>query len=228
MPSCCLCQRDSAAITTHSIHKTFIYQVNTYKPFTTTIMYFEKAILALGLLPATLLAAPNSSPPSKRATSCTTIYPEYARVSQPQPIESYLPGFLISQASYATAKNDIFIEFNVPPNSYGCQLETYFPPGYPITASGRQDVYLYSTDRPVSRSPKGVDVSWAYSPATVSQVVTTRFESNPITATKKVMSSFTCQEKMTYRLSIGSDYTDAGSVKFAQGGGAGLRMTYDC
>lgn len=191
-------------------------------------MYFESIVLALTLLPATLLAAPTSSPPTERATSCTTIYPEYARVSQAQPVESYLPGFLISQDVGATNKNDMFVEFAVPAGSYGCQLETYFPPGFPITASGRQDVYIYSTDRSVTRSPRGIDVSWAYSPAPVSQIGTTKFESNPTTETKKVINSFTCQPTMTYRLSVGRDFTDAGSVSFAQGPGAGLRMTYNC
>lgn len=192
-------------------------------------MYFETIItLALTLLPATILAAPNSPPPAKRATSCTTIYPEYARVSQAQPVASYLPGFIISQDAGATNKNDMFIEFSVPAGSYGCQVETYFPAGYPITASGRQDVYIYSTDRPVTRSPRGIDVSWAYCPAPVSQVGTTKFESNPTTPTKKVINSFACQPKMTYRLSIGRDYMNAGSVSFAQGSGGGLRMTYNC
>jgi hypothetical protein len=181
--------------------------------------------LTLTLLPTTILAAPTEK--VERAT-CTTIYPDYARVSQAQPVESYLPSFIISQASGATAKNDMFIEFAVPAGSYGCQLESYFPAGYPITASGRQDVYIYSTDRPLSRSPRGIDVSWASSPAAVSQVGTTKFESNPTTPVKKVINSFTCQPKMTYRLSIGRDWTDAGSVKFAQGTAGGLRMTYNC
>jgi hypothetical protein len=192
-------------------------------------MYFETLLtLTLALLPTTILAAPTSAPLEERAT-CTTIYPDYARVSHAQPVESYLPGFTISQAAGATNKNDMFIEFTVPPGSYGCQLETYFPPGSgQITASGRQDIYIYSTDRALSRSPRGIDVSWAYCPAPVSQVGTTKFESNPTTPTKKVISSFVCQPKMTYRLSIGRDFTDAGSVSFAQGTTAGLRMTYNC
>ncbi len=183
--------------------------------------------LSLALLPASILAAPSSAP-AERATSCTTIYPEYARVSQAQPVESYLPGFKISQDTGATNKNDMLIEFAVPAGSYGCQLETYFPPGYPITKSGRQDVYIYSTDRPVTRSPRGIDVSWAYSPAPVSQVGSTKFESDPTTPIRKVINSFSCQAKMTYRLSIGRDWSDAGNVEFVQGNGAGLRMTYNC
>jgi len=192
-------------------------------------MYFETILtLALALLPTTILAAPSSPPPAERAT-CTTIYPDYARVSQAQPVESYLPGFTISQDNGATNKNDMFIEFAVPAGSYGCQLETYFPAGSGlISASGRQDIYIYGTDRALSRSPRGIDVSWAYSPAPVSQVGTTKFESNPTAPTKKVISSFVCQPTMTYRLSVGRDWTDVGSVSFAQGNAAGLRMTYNC
>lgn len=191
-------------------------------------MYRQVVLLALSLLPAAIVAAPSSPPLTERQTSCTTIYPEYARVSEARPVESYLPGFTISQDAGQTNRNDMFIEFNVPPGSYGCQLETYFPAGYPISASGRQDVYIYSTDRPLTRSPRGIDVSWAYSPAPVSQVGTTRFESNPTTATSKVINSFACQPTMTYRLSIGRDFTDAGSVSFNQGPEAGLRMRFNC
>jgi hypothetical protein len=191
-------------------------------------MYSSIALFTLSLLPAAILAAPGASPHEERATSCTTIYPEYARVDQAQPVQSYLPGFIISQDAGATNKNDMFIEFNVPSGSSGCQLETYFPPNYPITASGRQDVYVYSTNGPLSRSPRGIDVSWSFSPAVVSQVGTTKFESNPTAPTKKVINSFACQPKMTYRLSIGRDFTDAGRVSFTQGNSGGLRMTYNC
>lgn len=191
-------------------------------------MYFETSLLALALLPAVILAAPNSPPPTERATTCSTVYPEYARVSQAQPVESYLPNFIVSQEAQASNKNDMYIEFAVPPGSHTCQLETFFPAGFPISSSGRQDVYFYSTAGPVTRSPRGIDISWAYSPAVVSHVGTTRFESNPTTETKKVINSFVCQPTMTYRLSIGRDFTDAGSVSFNQSPGNGLRMTYNC
>jgi hypothetical protein len=190
-------------------------------------MYFQTTLLALAALPAAILAAPSSPPVAERAT-CTTIYPEYARVSQASPVESYLPNFTISQETGATSKNDMFIEFAVPAGSYGCQLESYFPASFPINYWGRQDVYIYSTDKAVSRSPRGIDISWNYCPAPVSQVGTTKFESNPTTPTKKVLNSFTCQPKMTYRLSIGRDWTEAGGVSFAQGRTGGLRMTYNC
>lgn len=196
-------------------------------------MFPQVALLAISLLPATIMAAPNTPPPppaavAEAATACATSFPEYARVSQAQPVESYLPDFIISQEAGATNKNDMFVEFNIPAGSYGCQLEAYFPPNYPITASGRQDVYVYSVNGPLSRSPRGIDVSWDYSPAPISHVGTIRFESNPTLPTRKVIGSFTCQPTLTYRLSIGRDFTDQGYVSFAQSSTAGLRMTYNC
>lgn len=191
-------------------------------------MYFQTSLLALGLLPAVILAAPNTPSPTKRAAACSTIYPEFARVVQAQPVESYLPGFIISQDAGASNKNDMYIEFTVPAGTGACQLETFFPANAAISASGRQDVYIFSTAGPVTRSPRGIDISWAYSPAVVSQIGTTRFESNPTAETRKVINSFACQSTMTYRLSIGRDFTDAGSVSFNQYAGNGLRMTYNC
>jgi hypothetical protein len=194
------------------------------------MMFSATVLLALGLLPAAILAAPSSSPVTERATGCSTSYPDYARVSQERPVESYLPGFFIRQDAGATNKNDMLIEFTVPDGSYGCQLESYFRADYPIGTLGRQDVYFYSTDRPLSRSPRGIDISWANSPAPVSQVGTTRFDQLDPSGgpTQKVINSFVCQPKMTYRLSIGRDFTDDGLVTFSQSPPNGLRMTYNC
>lgn len=186
-------------------------------------MYATTAFLVSSLFASTILAAPGAILSTR---TCSTAYPEIARVSQAQPAASYLPGFTISQSAGATNKQDMFIEFAIPAGSYGCQLEAQFPSDYPIQASGQTQVYVYSTNENLSRSPKGIDVSWAYSPAPVSQVATVKFEQNP--TTKKVLNSFVCQPKLTYRLSIARDQTGAGSVSFVQSAAAGLRMTYNC
>ena len=184
------------------------------------------SLFLLGALATSVLAAPAADPLEPRA--CQTATPVIARVDQARPVESYLPGFVISQEAGATNKNDMFVEFTIPPGSYGCSLQTYFPAGYPIQSQGQTKVYVYSTDRPLTFTPRGSDVSWNYSPAAKSQVGTVKFESDPSKAVTKEINSFACQPKMTYRLSITKDSTEPGSVSFNQSGAAGLRMKYNC
>lgn len=186
-------------------------------------MYATTAFLVSSIFASTILAAPGAILSTR---TCSTVYPEVARVSEAQPEASSLTGFTISQDPGATNKQDVFIEFTVPSGSYGCQLEVQFPPKYPIQASGQTQVYVYSTDKNLPRSSQGIDVSWDNSPAPVSQVATVIFEQNP--TTKKVLNSFVCQPKLTFRLSISKDQTGAGSVSYVQSAAAGLRLTYNC
>ncbi len=181
-------------------------------------MHTKIAIVIAGLLTSTILALPQGSP------TCQTVYPTIvARISQAQPSASLLPGFTISQEADASNKQDVLVEFDIPAGSYGCQLEAFFPAGYSIQSSGETLVYVYSTDKNPSR-----DVTWATAPAPVSQVGTIEFASDPSKPTTEVINSFVCQPETTYRLSIGRDFTAAGSVSFAQTVGAGLRITHNC
>lgn len=186
-------------------------------------MYATTALLVSGIFASTILAAPGAILSTR---TCSTVYPEFARVSEAQPNASSLSGFTISQDSGATNKQDVLIEFAVPAGSYGCQLEVQFPPSYPIQFSGQTQVYVYSTDKNLPRSSQGIDVSWNNSPAAVSQIGTVNFEQNP--TTKKVINSIVCKPKLTFRLSISRDQTSAGFVSFVQSAAAGLRLTYNC
>ena len=186
-------------------------------------MYATTAFLVSSIFASTILAAPGAILSTR---TCSTAYPEVARVSEAQPEASFLTGFTISQDAGATNKQDVFIEFQVPAGSYGCQLEVQFPNNYPIQASGQTQVYVYSTKENLPRSSQGIDVSWDNAPAPVSQVATVKFEQNP--TTKKVLNSFVCQTKLTFRLSITRDQTAAGLVSFVQSAAAGLRLTYNC
>jgi len=183
-------------------------------------------------LPLLTLAAPTATSPddaslAKRA--CQTATPLIARVEEARPVESYLPGFLISQGAGHTNRKDAFAEFSIPDGSYGCQLEAYFPANYPIQTTGRGQVYVYSTDAPLSISGLGKpDASWAYSPKPVSQVGTVTFRSEAGGPTRVVINSFQCRPKMTYRFKMSVDDNAASSVQFEQGAGAGLRMVYNC
>lgn len=185
-------------------------------------MYATTALLVSGIFASTILAAPGTILSTR---TCSTTYPEVARVSEAQPDASYLPGFTISQDAAATNRQDVFIEFTTPAGSYGCQLETQFPANYPIQASGQTQVYVFSTEN-LPRSSQGIDVSWNHSPAAISQVGTVKFEQNP--TTRKVLNSFVCKPKLTFRLRIASDQTAAGIVSFVQSATAGLRLTYNC
>ncbi|KAL2831446.1 hypothetical protein BDW59DRAFT_130976 [Aspergillus cavernicola] len=161
-------------------------------------------------------------------SSCTTVFPAFARVDQAQPVASYLPNFKISQEAGATKKQDTFVEFKVPAGSWGCTLSYYFPAGTPVNTVGLAPVEVFSVAGPLSRSPRGIDISWGYCPAPISMVGTVKFESSPSQATSRVINSFVCAPTMTYRLSISQGHTQKTSVGFAQSNAAGLRMTYNC
>ncbi|EAW14119.1 uncharacterized protein ACLA_071520 [Aspergillus clavatus NRRL 1] len=161
-------------------------------------------------------------------SSCTTVAPAIARVSEAQPVASYLPGFRISQQTGATNKEDMFAEFNIPPGSWGCTLSYSFPAGSAVTTTGAAPVEIFSVSGPLSRSPHGIDVSWAYCPAPGALVGQTTFHADPSQATTRFINSFGCANAMTYRLSIAGWYKQATSVEFAQSASAGLRMTYNC
>ncbi|KAL4915688.1 hypothetical protein BDW62DRAFT_120950 [Aspergillus aurantiobrunneus] len=161
-------------------------------------------------------------------SSCTTVYPSYARVDEARPVESYLPGFRISQDAGATKKQDTFVEFSVPQGVWGCTLSYYFPAGAPVNTVGLAPVEVFSVAGPLSRSPWGIDISWAYCPAPISMVGSVKFESSGDQATNRVINSFACASTMTYRLSISQGHSHETSVEFGQSNAAGLRLTYNC
>ena len=196
-----------------------------------TMHFLKSTTLLLAATLATLVSAvptPASNEPVRRA--CTTVTPTIARVSEAQPVESYLPGFKISQGAGGTQRNDMFVEFSIPAGSWGCSLSYSFPAGYDVDVTGSPApwVDVYAVQGPLSRSPHGVDISWGYCPEPLYLVGSTRFESSPTQTTTRVINSFGCADTMTYRLRIGKFYNNAASVEFAQTAAAGLRMTYGC
>lgn len=168
--------------------------------------------------------------------ACTTnSSPAIARVEEARPVESYLPGFVVAQDAGGVNRKDAFAEFTVPDGAYGCQLEAVFPINYPIQSIGNPQVYVYSTDGPLSYTPRGIDASWAYSPQPVSQIGTVVFSSvydpnkqSKYDPVRVVINSVVCKPKLTFRFRISSDQTAASSVSFEQTTGAGLRLTYNC
>ncbi|KAL4779434.1 hypothetical protein BJX76DRAFT_88598 [Aspergillus varians] len=185
-------------------------------------MHFIKAA---SLLLATLTSLVSAVP---APSACTTVYPSFARVDEAQPVQSYLPGFRVSQEASATKKQDTFVEFNVPSGVWGCTLSYYFPAGTPVNTVGLAPVEVFSVAGPLSRSPRGIDISWAYCPAPISLVGSVKFESSGNQPTNRVINSFACANTMTYRLSISNGHSQKTSVEFAQSNAAGLRMTYNC
>ncbi|KAG9228308.1 hypothetical protein BJ875DRAFT_250445 [Amylocarpus encephaloides] len=190
-------------------------------------MYFQQISILLLAGISTIAATP--TPTVQKRWPCQVAIPEYARVEEARPVESYLPGFLIAQDSHHTNRKDAFVQFDIPAGSYGCQLEASFPASYPITSSGNTQVYVYSTDKALTYGkPNQLDASWAYCPAPVSHVGTISFKSETWGVTRSVINSFQCKEKMTYRFKMSTDSEAAGSVQFEQNSGAGLRMVYNC
>lgn len=184
------------------------------------------SIFILGAIQA-IIASP--TPTLQNRWPCQVATPAYARVEEAHPVESYLPGFIIAQDAGHTNRKDAFVEFTIPSGSYGCQLEASFPVNYPITSTGNSQVNVYSTDKALSYGKPGqIDASWNYCPNPVAQVGTIVFKSESWGATRSVINSFQCQEKMTYRLKMSTDSAAAGSVQFDQNAGAGLRMVYNC
>ena len=191
--------------------------------------FLKSATLLLAATLATLVsAAPTPASNELIRRACTTVTPTIARVSEVQPVESYLPGFKISQEAGGTKRNDMFVEFSIPAGSWGCSLSYTFPAGYDVDVSSDPRVEVYAVQGPLSRSPHGVDISWAYCPEPLYLVGSTRFESSPTQTTTRVINSFACANTMTYRLRIAKHYNNAASVEFAQTAAAGLRMTYGC
>lgn len=193
-------------------------------------MLFKFAVLAFPLL---ALCAPTSTNPQENALEkrwpCRTATPLIARVEEARPVESYLPGFVVAQDANNRNRKDSFAEFSIPAGSYGCQLEAYFPANYPITSSGNAQVYVYDTTGPLSISGLGKpDASWGYSPAPKNHVGTITFRSSPGEATRTVVNTFQCKDKLTYRFRLSSDSKVAGSVTFNQNASAGLRVVYNC
>lgn len=189
--------------------------------------------LALLAFPFLVACAPTSTYQEGHALQkrwpCQTATPLIARVEEARPVESYLPGFVIAQDANNRNRKDSFAEFKIPAGSYGCQLEAYFPANYPITSTGNAQVYVYDTTGPLSISGIGKpDASWAYCPAAKTHVGTITFRSSPGEATRTVINSFQCKNKLTYRLKISPDSKVAGSVTFNQNANAGLRMVYNC
>ena len=144
---------------------------------------------------------------SAAPTSNTNALPRSCSAAYPEAI-GFPINYIISQDAGATNKRDDTVAFSIPAGSNSCSFEVNFPAGYPITSSGNSQVYVYAVDGPSAGS----------------QVGTVTFKSDPNTATKVFINSFTCQTTMTYRMSIGE--TDAGSVAFADTAEAGLTMTY--
>ncbi|KAL4899923.1 hypothetical protein BDW74DRAFT_183243 [Aspergillus multicolor] len=183
-------------------------------------MHFLKLTCLLFTLALTTLVHAVPAP-----SACTTIYPAVARVDSTQPVASYLPGFKVSQEANGAKKQDTFIEFTVPQGVWGCTLSYSFPASTLVNTVGLAPVEVFSVAGPLSRSPRGIDISWAYCPAPISLVGSVKFESG---AANRVINSFTCKPNMAYRLSISNGYSAETSVEFAQRAGAGLRMTYNC
>ncbi|KAK3327369.1 hypothetical protein B0T19DRAFT_161376 [Cercophora scortea] len=123
--------------------------------------------------------------------------------------------FPTNTATIHLAKNpaiNIFqdLAFTVPTGAGGpCSLVATFPAGYPIAASGQTQVNVFDVDGPAAGALVG----------------TVTFASSATSPTFVTINSFACRPSMRYRLELAGQQ---GAVDFAEGGGAGVALTYNC
>ncbi|KAK0652277.1 hypothetical protein B0T16DRAFT_454656 [Cercophora newfieldiana] len=103
------------------------------------------------------------------------------------------------------------LTWNIPANSPGpCTLIATFPANYPIASSGNAQVNV-------------IDVN---GPAPGSIIGTVTFSSETWGPKKTYINSFACRPNMQYKLVLATE--GAGSVRFAEGNGAGVALTVGC
>jgi hypothetical protein len=181
----------------HPIHLQFQPITHDFIHYQTTIMQFTT--LAIFLLTSTLTTA---APTTLSRRSCQVSYP--ASIGFPINYSIY------QSANGANARTDAITFTNIPPGSFGCQLEVNFPPNYPISSSGSSAINIIALEADGSKTLFG----------------TVTLKSGP-EATKIVVNSAVCAGTMSYIAEIASE-TQAGSVGFAEIQGAGFMMVYDC
>lgn len=123
-------------------------------------------------------------------------------------------------------RRDLLVQFdNIPVNSYGCQLEAYFPAGGFVNQYGASQVNVFTVDKAATLGD-----SWNTAPKPVSLFGTVTFEAKGSEAVTRVINSAVCSDTLTYRISIASE-TQVGEVYFPEGpdaNGQGLRLTHNC
>lgn len=152
-------------------------------------MQFTTTFVA-ALLAAAASAAPAPAEVSKRACQFVAASPAGLSVAKgyPQSVAFYPPSSAVG----------------------ACQLEAYFPAGFPIASSGAAAVNV-------------IDLN-GNSPGSIIGTIT--FQSSPSEPTRRFINSFGCRPYMAYRLEIAGE--GPGSVSFPAAAGAGLRMSYSC
>lgn len=123
-------------------------------------------------------------------------------------------------------RRDVIVQFdNIPANSYGCQLEAYFPAGGTVYQYGASQVNVFTVDKHATPAD-----TWNTAPKPVSLFGTITFEAKANEPVKRVINSGVCNTTLTYRFTIASE-TQVGEVYFPEGpdfNGQGLRLTHNC
>lgn len=120
---------------------------------------------------------------------------------------SPLPSISLSKPSASSPSTSQTLTFSPPASAPGpCTLLASFPAGYPIASTGATQVNVVAVDGPAAGSLVGT-VTFA-------------------AGERRTINSFACRGEMKFRLEMAGP--GAGSVQFAQGGGAGVVLTYGC
>jgi len=192
----------------------------------TTTTLLTTALLSSALPTGTSDLAPRA---------CTTQYPtliDYIYEISPDLVSLPSNFFEIAHApvpdgaASRLCRRDVVVQFDhIPPGSYGCQLEAYFPAGGTVEQSGASQVDVFTVDKHATSGD-----TWNTAPKPVSLFGTVTSEAKADEVVKRVINSGVCDDTLTYRFTIASE-TEVGTVYFREGsgvGGQGLRLTYDC
>lgn len=177
---------------------------------------------------ALIAAAPTTNQPSGtlQRRACTTQYPtNLFQVIEEQPdINTGNHGYVYTaQGDGKTQRYITELQFtNVPADAYGCSVEFFFGPGQRVDTFGQGTrLEFFAADRDISLAD-----TWNNRPRELFQVGTQVVTSSPTAETKLTAVTGSCARTLNYLVEVQGD--KAGSVGFFQGGGNGLRLTYNC
>ena len=199
-------------------------------------LVFEFKMRLLSLFPIFLITTPSIAIPAWLIPrQCITEYPSYQgsiNKEYPSSASSNGPAFVVWKNTNGTELQVLLQFTNIPTNSWGCQLELYFPKGYPSLYpmySEQNILYVYKVNE---RIEAGASWNTAPKPAylfgnTAVGLPTTQPVQNDI---RMIVNSAQCAAAMGFRISIPPDIP-RGGVQFWRNNpweNVGFRMTHNC
>lgn len=193
-------------------------------------------MLLSSLFSVLLLAAPSIALPSWLAPrQCVTEYPSYQgyiNKGYPDSPSSNGPGFVVWKDNNGTELQVLLQFANIPANAWGCQLELFFPKGFPSLYpmyNERNQLSVYRVNEIIKA---GASWNSAPKPAYLFGTTAAGLPTNPPVQNdiKMIVNSAQCAATMGFRISIPPE-TPRGGVQFwrdSPWNDVGFRMTHNC